>query len=493
MTTETVIRLELRGGNAEAWDAREPEILLEGPRGTGKTRTWLELINQLCHHFDGLQVLITRKYAVTLASTCLKTFNEQVKRPGDGVAYFGGSDIEPSSYRYPNGSRITVGGLDNPKARDKMLSAEYDLVYVNELPELTEDDLVALKATLRHARPDGTPIITARRIVADCNPANRGNWVNLRCERGQMRRIRTTLRDNPRFAHPNGEWTVEGETYLRDNLPPPGTRRYDSWVLGLWSGAENAVYPFDRVTHVRPLEEGLHFKANIIWVDYGSRHICSVGCLGIDQFNRAWMRGCWGKPDTDQGEMLVRVVGEFKQKFNTSRGRVDPNQAFLAGRFGFNVAKGGGGGSAGPPRLHRVDLLEPLFNMWPGGYVPTFTEDKRQDVLIPRRDGNDTPGFFVVEGCEGSEEFIDQIEAYHYIYTETPRGVVKDIYRDNEDHIAGIEYAYEEWVEGDVIDYAANGPPVALGVRYEMAEAPVKVNPWLKKRPQPREENVRVG
>lgn len=490
-SAETVIRLELRGGNEEAWFAREPEVLLEGPRGTGKTLTILHLINQIMHHFPGCQWLITRKYAVTLASTCLKTFNEQVLRPGDGTRFFGGSPDEPASYRYMNGSRITVGGLDNPKAREKMLSAEYDGAYINEITELTEDDLVAIKATLRHAKPDGTPIIEHRRVLSDCNPARRAHWVNQRCERGLMRRIKTRLQDNPRFANPDGTWTVEGERYLRENLPPPGTPRYESWVLGLWGGEDNAVYPFDRNIHVRPLEEGIYFKANILWVDYGSRHICSVGCLGIDQFNRRWMRECWGKPDTDQGETLTRIVGEFKQKYQTSRGRVDPNQAFLAGRFGFNVARGGGGGSAGPPRLHRVDLMAPLFAMWPGGYVPTFSEDRYQEFAMPSREGSDSPGFFVVEGAPGADEYIDQIEGYHFILTETPRGVVKDVYRDNEDHVAGSEYANEEWEEGRP-DYAAAGPPRAEAIRYEFA--PESTQPSFERpRPSGASEIVRVG
>lgn len=461
----TPIRLELRGGNAELWDAREPEILVEGPRGTGKTFTILHLINQLMHHFPGLQWIILRKYAVTLATTCLKTFNEQVLRPGDGVTFFGGSPDEPASYRYPNGSRITVGGLDNPKARDKMLSAEYDGAYINELPELNEDDLVAVKATLRHAGRDGRPIIENRRVIADCNPARRGSWVNMRCERGQMRRIKTTLRDNPRFANPDGSWTVEGERYLRDNLPPPGTPKYDSWVLGLWGGEENACYPlFDRNVHVRPLETGLHWKGTVIWVDYGSRHICSVGAMSVDQFNRRWVRECWGQPDTDQGVTLNRVIAQFKARYQTRRGRADPNQAYLAGQHGFNVAKGGNGGAAGAPRLHRVDLLAPLFSMWPGGYVQSFAEDKRLDPVMQSREGADTPGIFFVEGAPGIEELVDQIEGYHFIFSETPRGVVKDVYRDNEDHVAGLEYANEEWEEEPEKVYA---PPQAQQVSYQ--------------------------
>ena len=44
---EVVLRLKLRGGNLELYNARDPEVLAEGPAGTGKTRTALELINDL--------------------------------------------------------------------------------------------------------------------------------------------------------------------------------------------------------------------------------------------------------------------------------------------------------------------------------------------------------------------------------------------------------------------------------------------------------------
>lgn len=447
------LNLELRGGNDEFWDARDPEILLEGPRGTGKTRTVLELINQLCHHFDGLQVLIVRKYAVTLASTCLKTFNEQVLRPGDGVYFFGGSKDEPPSYRYPNGSRITVSGMDNPKTADKLKSGEYDLVYCNEITELAEDDLIALKATLRHARPDGTPIIEHRRVIGDCNPANRGHWVLQRAERGDMRHIRTTLKDNPRFANPDGTWTEEGQRYIDENLPKPGTRMYDSWVLGLWTGTENAIYPmFDRDIHVRPLEPGLAWKQMIIWVDYGSVHKCSVGLMGIDQYNRRWVLRCTGQPDTDQGKTLNLTISQYKEYARRLCmlvvGIGDPNQKYLNDRHGFTTAKGGSGGSTGAPRLHRVELLEPLWASYPGGRVPDPRDER--NLVVPQGPFREppSPGLLLVEGAEGIDELADQIEGYHFVYSETPRGRTKDVFRDNDDHVAGMEYGNERYMEG---------------------------------------------
>lgn len=450
--SETVIRVELRGGNEEFWHAREPEVLLEGPRGTGKTYTILMLINALCHEFPRLQWLIVRKYAVTLSTTCLKTFNEQVLKPGDGVAFYGGSGDEPASYRYPNGSRIVVGGLDNPKSREKLLSAEYDGAYCNEISQLNEEDLVAIKATLRHT-VDGKPVIEHQRVMGDCNPTARSNWANQRCERGEMRRIRTKLTDNPLMAHADGTLTEYGERYVRENLPPKGSAKYENWVLGLWTGTEDACYPmFDRSYHIRPLEPLLGWRAIIIWVDYGAVHRCSVGMLGIDQYNRRWMLGCQGEPDTDQGKTLNLTISQYKERAkrmcNIVRGRTDPNQAYLAGQHGFNVAKGGNAGATGAPRLHRIDLVEPLWATYPGGRVPSFREEK--GLMVPRGPfaEPDSPGIILVEGAPGTEELADQIEGYHYVYSETPKGKTKDVYRVDEDHVAGMEYANEEWMEG---------------------------------------------
>lgn len=466
VSADTLVRqLKLRGGNKAAWDAREREILVEGPRGTGKTRTILELINALCRNFDGFSALIVRKYQKTLATTCLKTLNEQVLHNGDGVSFFGGNEHEPAAYRYPNGSRIVVGGMDNP---EKVKSSEYDLIYPNEATELNEDDWESLLPLLRHM-VNGKRLTEYQRIIGDCNPANSGHWLNVRCEKGLTRRIKTTLRDNPAYYDDDGNTTDAGEAYLSTLTGLTGSRR-ERWLEGLWTGVENSCYPmFDRLVHVRPLEPGLAFKATIIWEDYGSRHRCSVGALSIDQYNRRWVRECWGQPDTDQGKSLNLIVSQFKERYHTRRGRVDPNQAYLAGQHGFNVAKGGNGGATGAPRLHRIDIMEPLFYTYPGGRVPNFREEKR--LMVPQGPfaEPDSPGLFIVEGMPGNDELADQIEGYHYIYTETPKGVTKDVYRDNEDHVAGMEYANEEWEEGVVLEYT---PPQTTHLTYKAPQQP---------------------
>ena len=440
---EVTRNLTLRGGNAAFWSARERELLVEGPRGTGKTRTILELINILCQDFPGLVVLIVRKYQRTLASTCLRTLNEQVLHNGDGVSFFGGSESEPASYRYRNGSRIVTGGMDNA---DKVKSSEYDLVYANEVTELAEDDWESLLPLLRHLK-DGKRLIGAQRIIGDCNPADSGHWANRRCEAGKTRRITTTLRDNPAYYDDGGATTPAGEAYLQTLTSLTGSRR-ERWLEGRWTGVENAIYPmFDRLVHVRPLEPGLHFKATIIGEDYGAEHKCGVVAMSIDQWNRRWIREAWGEADKDEGRSLNLTVSQFKERYATKRGRGDPNQKYLNDRHGFSTAS-----SAGGSRLHRIDLMERLFYSFAGGRVPSFADERSLTVARGPFEEADSPGIFLVEGMRGIDDLAGQLEGYHYVFTETPKGKTKDVYRADEDLVAACEYANEEWEEGAALE-----------------------------------------
>lgn len=461
---EARVRLELRGGNWEFWCAREREILVEGPRGTGKTRTILEFIDALCRQFPGLSVLIVRKYQRTLATTCLRTFNEQVlPSRGGGVSWFGGSDNEPASYRYSNGSRIVVGGMDNP---DKVKSSEYDFIYENECTELTEEEHESLLPLLRH-QVNGKRVIEAQRVVGDCNPANAGNWANQRCERGQMRRIKTSLKDNPSYYDADGAITEMGEAYLATLTSLTGPRR-ERWLLGMWTGVENACYPtFDRTQQIRPLEPGLQLTT-VIGEDYGSQHLCTVAVNSYDQYNRLWVREVWAgadeRPDPDKPSSIDLVVAQFKFKYKATRGRVDPNQAKLALAHNFAVAKGGNGGVTGAPRLHRIDLMEPRFYVYEGGRVPTSSEVARLEVPRGPFAEPDSHGIYLVEGAPGIDDLANEIEGYHYVFTETPKGKTKDVYRVADDRIAAVEYANEEWEEGKTYDV---GPPTAYSMGYK--------------------------
>lgn len=469
---EVRLNLTLRGGNREIFAAREAEVVAEGPAGTGKTRTWLELINLLCHTFAGLRVLMLREVQLTMAASCIAEFQKHVLHPEDGVTFFGGSKSEPAAFRYDNGSLVAVAGMDNP---EKVLSSFWDLIYFNEANQTTLEKWETLTTRLRAPeethlarRADGVPF-THRRLCGDLNPTYGSHWLHQRCDHGTTRVIHSRLEDNPAYYNDDGSMTEAGADYVQ-RLDRLTGIRYERFRLGKRVGVQDAIYPaFNRDFHVRALEDGLFFKTTIIGEDYGTDHLCAVVALSIDQYNRRWVREAWAQADKDQGTSLNRVVSEFKERYQTRRGRVDPNQGFLAGQHGFSIAKGGNGGASGPPRLHRIDLMERLFYTFSGGWVPSFAEDKALVAPLPAFVGGDTPGFFLVEGAPGIDELADEIEAYHYVWAETPKGKSKDVYRVNDNRLAAVEYANEEWEENPAHVLL---PPSAIAPSYGFAPAP---------------------
>src|SRR3990167_5502505 len=113
--TEIPVRIQLRAGNYEAYHSTARELLVEGGAGTGKTFGILLRLNKHAQENSGYHGLIVRKTAVTLASTVLRPFEEDVLHEWDRntrrslldhVHFFGGNDTVPASYEYANGSRI---------------------------------------------------------------------------------------------------------------------------------------------------------------------------------------------------------------------------------------------------------------------------------------------------------------------------------------------------------------------------------------------------
>lgn len=441
---------KLRGGNLELYTAREKELVAEGPSGTGKTRTILELINALCHKYPGLRVAIVRKHGVTLTNTCLVTFNEKVLHKLDGVSFFGGNKYEPASYRYPNGSRIIVGGMDDP---DKVLSSEYDLIYWNEATEGSEEAWETLLTRLRNG------VLTHMRIIGDCNPTASKNWLHQRCDKGQARAIFTTHRDNPYLFNDDGTPTPAGQEYLDTLDKLSGTRR-KRFLLGQRVGVENAIYPhFDRDYHIRPIEEICRFTTGAIGGDYGRRHKGAFIPVSVDQFGRRWVREAWSEVFLPDNSNALEAVGRQKLVYGIRRGRCDPTTGFMAGHLGFNVADGSQGA-----RNHRTKITGRLFNTFPGGRVPSMVQELHPATLMrdfPQGPFSepDSPGLILVKGQPGIEELAEQIEDYHEVYKETEVSADFQVARIDEDMVAGLEYANEEL---EVPAYEYEPPEVRL-------------------------------
>lgn len=237
------------GTAIEAFKYKGPELLYAGPAGTGKSKCLLEKLHAVALKYPGMRGLIVRKTLASLGSTALVTYEEHVAKEhlaNGEVTWFGGSAKEAACYRYKNGSRLVVGGMDKSM---KIMSSEYDVVYVQEATELTEEDWEAITTRLRNGK------VPYQQIIADANPDVPTHWLKIRCDTGKTHHIRSRHEDNPILFNQNpdgttGTLTEIGKNYISKLDALTGVR-YQRLRKGIWCAAEGLVYEeFDPEIHV---------------------------------------------------------------------------------------------------------------------------------------------------------------------------------------------------------------------------------------------------
>ena len=231
------------GAALELWNSKHPEVMLAGPYETGKTFCALNKLHLLCAKYPRCRALMTRKFLSSLSRTAIVTYEEKVlpihpRHPDSLISVYGGS--RAAWYEYPNGSRILLGGLDNP---DKILSGEYDYIYVNQAEELSIDDWEKLSSRCT-GRAGNAPY---PQMIGDCNPADEKHWI---LKRDRLKIFHSKHKDNPTLYDPEtGELTEQGKRTMDTLHALTGLRRKRG-LEGQWVGAEGQVYEFDRGLHL---------------------------------------------------------------------------------------------------------------------------------------------------------------------------------------------------------------------------------------------------
>lgn len=224
------------GSARELFVCRAPEVVLSGPAGTGKSRGALEKLHAAALLTAGVRALVVRKTAASLGSTALVTFREHVARESlesGEVRFYSGSPQRAAAYMYGNGSEIVVGGIDKAT---RIMSSEYDLIYVQEAIELTENDWESLTTRLRNGK------LSFQQIIGDTNPGPPHHWLKARCDSGRAEMIYCRHQDNPVLFDASTEtWTAEGAVYLDRLNQLTGVRKL-RLLGGKWAAAEGLVY-----------------------------------------------------------------------------------------------------------------------------------------------------------------------------------------------------------------------------------------------------------
>ena len=246
------------GGAKRLFECRAPEVLICGPSGTGKSRACLEKINALCELHPGIRVLMVRKTRKSLSESVLAELERKVLPPSSPL--LSGADRQHrSKYAYPNGSEVILAGLDDVS---RIMSSQFDVVYVAEATEITEHDLEILVSRLRNnALRDKKTGQPWHQVICDCNPCFPSHWLKKRCDREQMTYIESRHEDNPACT----------PDYLERLRQLSGVRRKRLYS-GLWVAAEGAVYSeWDRNVHLLDCFEILDDWLRIRVIDFGFR------------------------------------------------------------------------------------------------------------------------------------------------------------------------------------------------------------------------------
>lgn len=281
MRTYEIVHLDakspkLYGGALKMWRSKHKEIILHGPYETGKTFAVLVKLHALLCKYEGAQALMVRQVYADLLKSARLTFEKKVLPypPGHDrcpITSYGKS--KPEFYSYPNGSQLWLGGLDKP---GKVLSSEYDFIYINQVEEIELNAYETLTARAT-GRAGNTPY---PQVLGDCNPSYPGHWILDRSADGTIELHQQLHKHNPMLFDPEtGAITEQGKRTMHNLSLLTGIRKQRG-LDGLWVAAEGVVY--DNFSLEHNIEE-VEYNPNeyVYWgVDDGYAHGDGIGSPG---------------------------------------------------------------------------------------------------------------------------------------------------------------------------------------------------------------------
>jgi phage terminase large subunit len=323
---------ELRGGCRELIASTAKQVVLAGVSDSGKTIAGCLKAHSLCLQYPRCQGAITRKTFASLVGSVLQTY-ERIAG-GSGIVSYGGE--KPQWYDYPNGSRIWIGGMDNP---DKILSSERDFVYVNQCEELSQSDWETLstRTTGRNA------VVPHPQLYGDCNPGGSRHWIRELAKQGALALLLATHKDNPTIYNLDGSLTASGKARLDALSKLTGLRRKRLFE-GIWATAEGAVYDnFNATVHVisRNVSE---FHRWFLAIDEGFTNPAVILVVGEDNDGRWHCVREFYQTGVLQ-ETIVKTASNWFTEFECELAAVDESAAgLIADLLSIGVTAVGGKG-----------------------------------------------------------------------------------------------------------------------------------------------------
>lgn len=213
--------------------------------------------------YKGSRQLFLRQTRKSLNDSILPMWRDKILTNGHPAIRPTSTIPYQDNYRFPNGSEVVIGGLEDA---DRILSAEYDRIYIFQAEETNVEAYEKALTRLRHSK---TPY---HQIVLDVNPASRYHWINKRFDRslcdGRLReRLSYRHQDNPLlFDHEKGEWTDWGREYVTEILGALTGVRRERLLFHRWVAEEGIILDnFDPAIHCVTGELQEPTKTDPVW------------------------------------------------------------------------------------------------------------------------------------------------------------------------------------------------------------------------------------
>lgn len=234
-------------------ELQAPRKLLGGAAGPGKSDVARKGAYRLCLMVPGLSVLLLRKTNTELERTHIRAMRAEQGDLGFKLMEQAGE------CRFPNGSVIECGYMDDATSVQKYLSSEYDLIIPEEAVQYDPDHLMELMTRARSSKervkalggpwvwlptnPGGPSHHLLKALFMDHQPDTEAYPALARDYRpAEWQYIHATLDDNP-YLDPD---------YERLSLSGLRRARYAQLRHGDWDAAEGQFFDmFSAQTHTR--------------------------------------------------------------------------------------------------------------------------------------------------------------------------------------------------------------------------------------------------
>jgi phage terminase large subunit len=255
--------------------------LTDGFIPTHNTRIILEKLRVIALKYANCRIIILRSVRAWLTQSALVTWEQNVLMPNDTIP----DRIRAShraEYRFPNGSVVVVAGLDDVQ---KAMSAEFDIAYIQESTEISEETFEIIRNRLRWAH------VPYQQLLMDCNPTYPNHWIKKLIDANKITHFQMFHKDNPAFWDQDRQcWTPRGKHYVETVLESlTGTRRA-RLKDGRWVQAEGVVYDeWSPELHlIEPFEIPPTWE-RYLSIDFGYNHPLVIQWWAIDEDGGLYM------------------------------------------------------------------------------------------------------------------------------------------------------------------------------------------------------------